>query len=67
MSYFYWNVTIIEMWVAHEFGSAELQLVPTGCPPGRLPAFGVLVPVYKNDNDDPTPAADWQSVHEMML
>ena len=36
----YWNFGFLEIKVAHEFVSVGLyQLVPTVCPPGRVPAL----------------------------
>ena len=41
MVMFPWNFGLLEIWVAHEFGSVKLKLVPTVCPPQlvhRVPA-----------------------------
>ena len=38
-----WNFRVLEIWVAHEFGSIKLKLVPTVCPPQQL--------VHKNQDD----------------
>ena len=31
-----WNIGVLEIWVAHEFGSVKLKLVPILCPPQQL-------------------------------
>ena len=38
-----WNFGLLEIWVAHEFGSVKLKLVPTVCSPQLVHRVPVLI------------------------